>query len=118
MPILVCEISRNVQNFSVKDAPHSERPIKIDDDHIKLIITLIEKKLHQTTREIGEILNISKSSVENYLQAWLQESLRYLDIPHKLNAKNLIDRISICDLLLKRNKNDSFFKQMVLDDEK
>jgi len=46
----------------------------------------------------------------------------YLDMifeyPHNLSDKNLMDRISICDLLLKRNENCPFFKWMITGDVK
>ena len=39
-------------------------------------------------------------------------------IPHKLNEKNLLDHISACDSVLKRNENIPFLKQIVMGDEK
>ena len=39
-------------------------------------------------------------------------------VPHKLSEKNLLDRISTCDSLLKQNENVSFLKQVVTGDEK
>ena len=48
------------------------------------------------------------------------ESVNRLDVwvSHDLSEKNLMDRISICDLLHKRNENDPFLKRMVTGDEK
>jgi len=51
-------------DFSCIDLPRSGRPIKIHDDHIK---DLIENNPSYTTREIAEILKISKSSVTDHL---------------------------------------------------
>ena len=39
-------------------------------------------------------------------------------VPRKLSKKNLLDCISACDYLLKRNENVPFLKQIVMDDEK
>ena len=38
--------------------------------------------------------------------------------PHKLTEKNLLDHVSACDSLLKRNENIPFLKQIVTGDEK
>ncbi|KAG5338747.1 SETMR methyltransferase, partial [Acromyrmex charruanus] len=39
-------------------------------------------------------------------------------VPHELSVKNMMDRINICDTLLKRNKIEPFLKRMITDDEK
>jgi len=39
-------------------------------------------------------------------------------VPHELTQRNLIDRISISETLLKRNEIDPFLKQIITGDEK
>ncbi|GFW88450.1 histone-lysine N-methyltransferase SETMAR [Trichonephila clavipes] len=39
-------------------------------------------------------------------------------VPHQITPKNMMDRISICEALAKRNEIDPFLKQMVTGDEK
>ena len=39
-------------------------------------------------------------------------------VPHKLSEKNLLDYISICDSLLKHNKNVPLLKQIMMSDGK
>ena len=39
-------------------------------------------------------------------------------IPHNLNEKQLMIRVSICSSLLIRNKNDPFLKRTITGDEK
>jgi len=39
-------------------------------------------------------------------------------VPHELTVKNLMDRISICESLLKRNEIEPFFKRLITGDEK
>ena len=77
-------------DFHLKDAPRSGRPTEVDEDKIK---TMIENNWCSTTREIAEKLNI-------------------------LNEIQLTKRISICDLLLKRNETDPFLKRIITGDEK
>ena len=50
--------------FSLDDAPWSGRPVEVDSDRIE---TLIENNQCYTTREIADILKISKSNIENHL---------------------------------------------------
>ena len=94
-------------DFSLDDAPRSGTPGEVDSDQIE---TLIENGQRYTMRETADILKISKSSVENHLH-----QLGYVHgfdvwVPHKLSEKNLLDHISTCDSLLKRNENLLFLK--------
>ena len=91
-------------DFSLDDAPRSDRPVEADSDQIE---TLIENNQRYTTQKIADILKISKSSFENHLN-----QLGYVHhfdvwVPHKLSEKNL-EHISACNSLLKRNENVPF----------
>ena len=64
------------------------------------------------------MLNMSKSAIHEHL-----EKLGYINrfevlVPHELTEKNLMDRISICDSLYKRNEERPFLKQVVTGDKK
>jgi len=83
--------------------------------HIK---SLIESNPHYTTQEIAEIIDVSQKSVVNHLHTLDYVSRYDIWVPHNLSDKNLMDRISICDLLLKRNENYPFLKWMITGDEK
>lgn len=102
-------------DFNVKDQERSGRPSSTDDDQLK---TLLDNNPRYTVRDLAEILKISKTTVHEHLV-----KLKYVNrydvwVPHNLTEKNLIDRISICDLLYKRNENVPFLKQIVTGDEK
>ncbi|XP_024888503.1 histone-lysine N-methyltransferase SETMAR-like [Temnothorax curvispinosus] len=79
---------------------------------------MIDSNPHYTTREIADVLLISKSSVENYLHQLGYVSRLDVWVPHELKEAHLIQRISISDSLGKREKNDPFLKRMVTGDEK
>ena len=96
-------------------SPRLGRPVEVDSDQIE---TFIENNQRYITREIADILKISKSSVENHLHQFGYVHHFDVWIPHKLGGKNLLDHISSCDSLLKRNENVLFLKQIVMDDEK
>ncbi|KAL6420742.1 hypothetical protein ACFW04_013863 [Cataglyphis niger] len=81
-------------DFSVQNATIGSRSIEIDSNKIKV---LIDTNPRYTIREIANILQISKSGVENHLH-------------HLGYVTHLIKRISISDLLKKREESDPFLK--------
>ena len=87
----------------------------VDSDQMETIIGNIQ---HYTAQEIANILKISKLSVENHLHQLGYVNRFDIWVPPKLSEKNLLDHISACDSLLKRNENVPFLKQIVTGDEK
>ena len=102
-------------DFSLDGAPRSSRPVEVDSDQIE---TLIENNQRYTMQEIANIRKISKSSTENHLHQLSYVNHFDVWVPHKLSEKNLLDRISTCNSLLKHNKNVPFLKQIVMGSEK
>ncbi|KZC14623.1 Histone-lysine N-methyltransferase SETMAR [Dufourea novaeangliae] len=94
-------------NFDVKDTTRFERPVKVDEDQIK---ALVEANRRITTREFAGRLNLSNSTVHVYLKQL--SIVSKLDIwgPQVLKERDLIRRITICDILLKCEENDTFLK--------
>ena len=101
-------------DLSLDDAPLSSRPVEVDGDQIEI---LIENDQRYITREIADILKISKLSIENHLHQLGYVNRFDVWVPHKLSKKNLLDHISACDSLLKHNENVLFLKQIVMGDE-
>ena len=64
-------------------------------------------------REIEEILKIPKSTIDRHIQRL--EHIKKLDIwiPHELKEIYLTKRTNSCDLHLKRNEFDPFFKRVI-----
>ena len=92
-------------DFNLEDQERPGRP-STDEDQIK---TLIENNPRYTTRELAEMLNMSKSTIHEHFV-----KLGYINcfdvwVPHDLTEKNLMDRISICDSLYKRNEETHHF---------
>ena len=102
-------------DFSLGNAPWSGRPVEVDSDQTE---TLLENNQRYTTREMADILKISKSSVENHLHQLGYFNCFDVWVSHKLSEKTLLDHISAGDSLLKRNENVLFLKQIVTGDEK
>jgi len=61
-------------------------------------------------REIAEIIDVSQKIVVNHLYTLSYVSRYDIWVSHNLSDKNLMNRIFICNLLLKRNENCLFFK--------
>jgi len=99
-------------DFNLEDQECPGRPSTTDEDEIK---TLIEYNPRYTIRKLAEMLNMSISTIHEHFV-----KLNRFDvwIPHDLTEKNLMDRISICDSLYKRNEETPFLKQVVTGDEK
>ncbi|XP_067133238.1 cholesterol transporter ABCA5-like [Centruroides vittatus] len=99
-----------IDKILIKMLPCSGRPPVIEEDQIK---ALLDENPHYTTREIADIVKSSNSTVFQHLK-----KLRYMNrydiwIPYDLMEKNLLDRISICDSLERRNENEPFLKHLV-----
>ena len=102
-------------DFNLKYQERPGRPSTTDKDQIK---TLIENNTRYTTGKLAEMLNMSKSTIhEHFVKLGYINRFEEL-VPHESTEKNLIDRISICDLLYKCNEERPFLKQVVTGDEK
>ncbi|XP_066137443.1 histone-lysine N-methyltransferase SETMAR-like [Euwallacea fornicatus] len=102
-------------NFNVQDAPHTGRPITIDDDKIK---ALVEANRRTTTRGIAEKLNISNLTVSLHLKKIGYVSKLDVWVPRELKEIHLTQRIIICDSSLNCNQNDPLLRRVVTGDEK
>ncbi|KAG5314825.1 SETMR methyltransferase, partial [Acromyrmex insinuator] len=94
-------------NFDVKDAPRSGRSIV---ENVDKIIEIVESDRHVSP---AQELNIAQKTVWNHLNK--AEYKKKLDVwvSHELTQKNLMDRISICELLLNRNKKINPFLKRI-----
>ena len=71
-------------DFLLDDAPRLGRPVEVDSNQIE---TVTENNQHYTTREIANILKISKSSIENHLHQLGNVNRFHVWGPHKLSGK-------------------------------
>ena len=79
----------------------------------------IEEDHHiSSSHGIGKELNIDHKTVLNHLKKAGYKKKLDVWVPHELTQKNLLERVSICDSLLKRNEIDPFLKRMLTGDEK
>uniref|UniRef100_A0A834VFY9 Histone-lysine N-methyltransferase SETMAR n=1 Tax=Sarcoptes scabiei TaxID=52283 RepID=A0A834VFY9_SARSC len=102
-------------NSKVVDEPRSGRPIQTDYDQI---MEFIETDRHASITLIGKSLNITRKTVLTYLHKFGLKKRCDVWLPEELTQKNLLDRINICDWLLKRYRFDPFLQRMVTGDIK
>ncbi|GFV74960.1 histone-lysine N-methyltransferase SETMAR [Trichonephila clavipes] len=101
--------------FDVKDAPRTGR---LFVENVDKITEIIEVDRHVSSRSIAQELKIDHKTVLNHLRkAGLKRKL-HVWVPHQLTPKNMMDRISIREALVKRNEIDPFLKRVVTGDEK
>ncbi|GFX57597.1 histone-lysine N-methyltransferase SETMAR [Trichonephila clavipes] len=97
-------------NFDVKHAPRTGRPIVENVDKITEIIEVYQLV---SSCSITQGLKIDLKLVLSHLRKVEFKKKLHVWVPHQLTPKNLMDRISICEALAKRNEINPFLKWMV-----
>ena len=100
---------------TLKDEPRAGRPSDFDDNLLKAIL---EQNPCQSTRDIAERLNTSRSTVNRHLEKLGKVRKLGVWVPHNLSERNKEDRISIATSLLSRVKIEPFLNRIVTGDEK
>ncbi|GFU79888.1 histone-lysine N-methyltransferase SETMAR [Trichonephila clavipes] len=101
--------------FDVKDAPRTGRPVV---ENIDKITEIIEVDRHVRSPRITQELKIDHTIVLNHLRKIGLKKKLHVWVQHQLTPKNMMDRISICEVLAKWNGIDPFLKWSVTEDEK
>ncbi|GFV47221.1 histone-lysine N-methyltransferase SETMAR [Trichonephila clavipes] len=99
--------------FDVKDAPRTGRPVA---ENVDKTTEIIEVDRHVSGRSIAQELKIDHKIVLNHLRRFKKKLNVW--VQHQLTPKNMMDRISICETLVKRNEINPFLKQTVTGDKK
>ena len=77
----------------------------------------IEVDRHTSSRDIAMELNIHHKTVLNHSHKTGYQKKLDTWVSHELTVKNLMDRVFICESLLKRNEIEPFLKRMITGDE-
>ncbi|GFW97788.1 histone-lysine N-methyltransferase SETMAR [Trichonephila clavipes] len=101
--------------FDDKNASRPGRPVVENVDNITEII---EVDRLVSSRSISQGLMIDHKTVLIHLRKVEFKKKLHVWVPHQLTPKHMMDRISICEALSKRNKINPFLKRMVAGDEK
>ncbi|GFT74490.1 histone-lysine N-methyltransferase SETMAR [Trichonephila clavipes] len=90
-----------------------------DIENVYKITEIIEVDWYASSRSISQKLKFNHKIVLNHLRIVGFQKKLDVRVPHKLTPKkNIMDRISICEALDKRNEIDPFLKRMVTEDDK
>ncbi|GFW41188.1 histone-lysine N-methyltransferase SETMAR [Trichonephila clavipes] len=87
-------------------------------ENVNKITEIIKVDQHVSSRSIAQELKIDYKTVLNHLRKVGFKKKPNVWVPHQLTPKNMMDRISICEALTKRNEIELFLKLMVTEDEK
>ncbi|GFW21402.1 histone-lysine N-methyltransferase SETMAR [Trichonephila clavipes] len=99
------------RHFFVKVAPPTGKPAD-------KITEIIEVDRHVSYRSIPQELKIDHKTVLSRLSKVGYKEKLDVWVSHQFTPKNMMDRISIGEALVKRNEIDPFLKWMVTGDEK
>lgn len=102
-------------DVSLEDSARKGRPVTTDDDQI---LAAIKSDRHISTREIAQDIGVEHSTVAKRLKNLGMTKKIDVWVPHLLSEKNILDRIAVCESLLKWNSLDPFLKRIVTGDEK
>ncbi|GFW82314.1 histone-lysine N-methyltransferase SETMAR [Trichonephila clavipes] len=101
--------------FDVKGAPRTGRPVV---ENVDKITEIIDADRHVSSRSITQELRIDhKIVLKHFCEVRFKNNLDVW-VPHQLAPKIMTDRISISEVLAKRNEIDPFLKRMETGDEK
>ena len=109
-----CLSERQCQNWFARFRPGNEpRPGRPIVEKVDEILKKIEVDRHFSSRDIATELNIDHKTVLNHLHKTGYQKKLDTWVPHELTVKNLMNRVSICESLPKRNEIEPFFNQMI-----
>jgi len=94
----------------VKDESRSGQPITEKSDEI---MVKVERDKH--CGDCQGTKHRPQNSFKSFTQSWKQKEVRCLSFLSELSVRNMMDRINICDTLLKRNEIEPFLKRMITD---
>ncbi|GFY11103.1 histone-lysine N-methyltransferase SETMAR [Trichonephila clavipes] len=109
-----CKSTSGLGIYDVKDAPHTGSPVV---EIVHKITEVIKVVRHVRSRSIDQKLKIDHKIVLNHFHKVGFKKKLHVWVPHQIK-KNMLDRISIFEALVKWNEIDPFVKRRVTGDEK
>ena len=96
------------ENFHLKDAPHSGRPIELDEERLN---QFLHEDSRQTTRELAEKMECSHTAIEKHLHSMGKVQKCGAWVAHALNNNNKNQRATISAGLIARHRSTHGNKQ-------
>ncbi|XP_045540347.1 histone-lysine N-methyltransferase SETMAR-like [Papilio machaon] len=82
------------------------------------IFEKVEQDWHISSYDVAEELGIEHKTVLAHLKENGYTKKLDIWVPHELSERNLMNRVLICDSLLRRNETEPFLKKLITGDEK
>ncbi|KAJ0175632.1 hypothetical protein K1T71_008791 [Dendrolimus kikuchii] len=82
------------------------------------IFEKVEQDRHISSYDVAGELGIDHKTVLAYLKKAGYTKKLDIWVPHELTERNLMNRVLICDSLLRRNETKPFLKKLITGDEK
>ncbi|KAJ0184081.1 hypothetical protein K1T71_000504 [Dendrolimus kikuchii] len=87
-------------------------------DKIDAIFEKVEQDRHISSYDVAGELAIDHKTVLAHLKKAGYTKKLDIWVPHELTERNLMNRVLICDSLLRRNETEPFLKKLITGDEK
>ncbi|KAJ0178580.1 hypothetical protein K1T71_005355 [Dendrolimus kikuchii] len=87
-------------------------------DKIDAIFEKVEQDRHISSYDVAGELGIDHKTVLAHLKKAGYTKKLDIWVPHELTERNLMNRVLICDSLLRRNETEPFLKKLITGDEK
>ncbi|KAJ0170385.1 hypothetical protein K1T71_014313 [Dendrolimus kikuchii] len=100
----VGRMTKQIYNAKVDGCRSRGRPRHTFHDQIDRVLAEELGIDHKTV-----LLHLKKAGYTKKLDIW---------VPHELTERNLMNRVLICDSLLRRNETEPFLKKLITSDEK
>lgn len=102
-------------DMCLENKPRSGRPVTIDNDVLR---RKIDENPSLTCEKLAEDLNVSDETIRRHLHNIGKVRKLNKWVPYELSMANKLNRITMCEWLLSRHKNDPFVKRLLTSDEK
>ncbi|CAH0399479.1 unnamed protein product [Chilo suppressalis] len=81
------------------------------------IFEKVELDQHFNSYDVAEELGIDHKTVLAHLKIFQYTKKLDIWVPHELTERNLINRVLICNSLLRRNETEPILKKLITGDE-
>ena len=98
-------------NFDMDNTPHSGRPSKFDEDHLK---ALLKEESCQTSRKLAEKMNCDQKTILNHLCSMVFAEKLGVLVLYELSENNKENRLQIPSQHLARHRATRNHKQCFL----
>lgn len=102
-------------DFDVEDKEREGAPKKFEDAELE---ALLDEDPCQTETQLAMALSVTQQCISQRLHAMGMVQKQGNWLPHELRERDIVNRLTVCEMLLQRQKRKSFLHRIVTADEK